>query len=235
MTAADIIKAAIRKLGGMNSGETPSSDEIADGLEALNSMLDSLSIEGLVIPGVERQTHAWTANTPTYTLGTGGTFNTARPTKLANAAFIPTGETREFPLRLLTDDEWAGIDLKSLGGFPDSLYNDADYPLANLSIWPITTSGGTLVLYTETPITRFSASSTSFSMPPGYEEMLKTNLAIRLAPEYVVAVSVELAMAAQESKANVKRANFQPIMMVADVPTGDDSGYVDRSAFYSGK
>jgi hypothetical protein len=45
-TAANIIERAMRLLGELASGATPSSDEYADGLTAVNAMLGSGTTSG---------------------------------------------------------------------------------------------------------------------------------------------------------------------------------------------
>jgi hypothetical protein len=51
-TVRDRIKRAMRLIGAAATGETPSADELADGLTALNAMLSSWSLESLLVPSI---------------------------------------------------------------------------------------------------------------------------------------------------------------------------------------
>ena len=53
-------------------------------------------------------------------------------------------------------------------------------------------------------------------MPPGYSRALRYNLALEWAPEFGKPVDQTILMVANESKAEIKRQNTQPVYMVSD-------------------
>jgi hypothetical protein len=116
----------------------------------------------------------------------------------------------EFPLTPLTDDEWAGIQIKALTStIPTCWWYQTAYPLGVLYFWPIPT-GTTLSgsLYVPTAVTQFAALTTSVSLPPGYQRMLTSNLAVEISPEYPDgSLKPATVTAATDSKAAVKRMN----------------------------
>ena len=86
MTAADIIKAALRRINSYQSGESLAEVDAQDCLECLNDMLDSWSTDNLLVFGTEEWILNWTAGKNSYSIGnptnaqvsgansTGGTF-----------------------------------------------------------------------------------------------------------------------------------------------------------------
>jgi hypothetical protein len=63
-------------------------------LGKLNAMLESWSLDRRMCYSVTQESFALTASTGTYTIGSGGAFNTARPTKILNAFVRDSCERR---------------------------------------------------------------------------------------------------------------------------------------------
>lgn len=217
-TAKAIITAAMRKLGAIASGEALSPDEAADGLSALNLMLESWSNEQLLVVSKVREVFAL-SGAQTYTMGTGGTWNTSRPQKIEEAylQLVSSSPALELPMEILTKEQYAEIALKALTStFPSCLYADYAYPLCTISVWPVPTENDNVVLYSWKPLSKFSALTTEISLPPGYEEALIYNLAVRLAPEFAQPLSETVAEIAIASKAAIKRMNSKPRYLKVD-------------------
>src|SRR5687767_849521 len=87
VTAQDIITRAMKALGALGTSETPTASEANDGLEALNTMLDSWAGEELASYQVLEQTVILTVGKSQYTIGTVGTpdINADRPTNIVQA------------------------------------------------------------------------------------------------------------------------------------------------------
>ena len=90
MTAQELIKAALRAVGAIPTGETPTASELADGLEALQIMLRSWAAEGLLIYAYTEDTHTLTAGDGEYSIGSGGDIDTTRPERI-ESAYIKSG------------------------------------------------------------------------------------------------------------------------------------------------
>jgi hypothetical protein len=69
MTAADIIKAALRRINSFQSGEAISSLDAADCLEALNDLLDSWSTDQMFVFGSNEWVMSWSAGKRLYSVG----------------------------------------------------------------------------------------------------------------------------------------------------------------------
>lgn len=219
-TAGQIIAGSLRLIGAIASGETPSGNEQADALTALNALIESWSNENLLIPNKVREVFPLVGNQRTYTMGSGGDFDTTRPMKIEDALIQLTDSSPvlELDMRILTKDEYQAILLKtSTASFPMYVYPDNAFPLTTLSVWPVpTSSANNIVLYSWKPLTTLAAASTSISLPPGYERALRFNLAMEIAPEYGKSLSAEALTVAMESKASVKRTNTIPYFLRVD-------------------
>lgn len=237
-TVRDLITAALLDLGAIASGETPTADEAADCLRRLNLLLETLRLESLMVYAVDTVTKA-TTGAASYTWGTGGDINSARPVRLDRASLRLAGSTAlDYPLQVLTDEEYESIGLKSLSTtLAGCVYLDRAYPLANLYVWPVQASGATLVLYPWHPLTAFASLDTSVSLPPGYELMLQTNLTIECSAMFRDSTLTPALLAqAARSKALIKQINSKArfLTLPAGIPTGRHRGVTSRQAFLAG-
>lgn len=218
-TVRDLIKGSMRLLGALSTGETPSADELSEGLFALNDMVESWSTEGLIIPTMVREAFTLTAGTQTYTMGTGGSFNTTRPLVIEGAALEDQSATPklEIPVAVLTPIEWAALPLKTMSStLPTKLYAEGTSPLETVNIWPNPTVANKLVIYSRKAISSFAGANTTISLPPGYFRALKYNLAIEWAPEFGKDPSAVVVAIAERSLANIKRKNKRPRFLKVD-------------------
>jgi len=225
MTVSDLITGALQDLRVLQVGEVVSSNDASFALERLNDWINALATEGLTVYTNTRT--IWTLSTATsYTIGSGGAVNCARPTgpmDIVDIGFQDTSvsPTIEYNLGpVLTDDAWAGIAQKELTSvYPQAWYYNPTWTagLGLLYPWPIPTST-TLqgVIYAPTPVSEFSAISETIALPPGYRRFLRTGLARELSSAFDAALTQEMQIAAIESKADVKRAN----MRLSDMSSG---------------
>lgn len=222
MTTADLLTAALKRIGKLAAGQTMPPEDQADALLRLNALVDGLNTERLAAYVIARTIWTIVSGTQTYTVGTGATVNVARPpssTDLTiNIQDTSISPTLEIPLTLLTDDAYEAIPQKAqTGTYPTDAYYRPTFGstgFGTIFLWPSPTSA-TLqgVLYAPTAVAEFALTDT-LSLPPGYRRFLETNLALELAPEYDVVPSPELVRQAVESKADMKRANSR----VQDLP-----------------
>lgn len=215
-TAADVIRRSLKLLGVLAAGESLRAEDQADCLVELNLMLGTWANERLMVYGTRRTTYTLAPTTSPHTIGTGGTFATTRPLRIDGAGVIRMGETAEIPIRLLTDDEYRAIPVKSLqNDIPTQLWVEETHPAASLWFWPVPTSAATLALYTWSRIAEF-ASSDTVTLPDGYENALGNALALQIAPMYGVEPSSALVQNAIAAIAAIKRTNNQPAFMKCD-------------------
>lgn len=223
-TARDLIKGSLRLIGAIASGETPSADEQADGLSALNDMLDSWSLERLVVPVRTRE--EFTVSTSPVSMGDGATLDSARPMRIDAASVIVGGVERK--LDILSPEEWQAIAQKQMTStIPLKLYAEGSSPDESINLWPIPSGPVTLVLYSWKSLGRLASANADIEFPEGYLRALRYNLAVEMAPEYGKAITDDVRAIAIEAKANIKRMNKRPVHMISDA-SGLPSGGVGR-------
>jgi len=205
-TSLDLIKRSLRMLGVLGTGITLEPEQANDGLEALNSMLDSWSTDRLHVYEILEEEFPLVSGVQTYTIGPGGDFDTVRPSRIEGGYCSNFGS--DYTFQIIDVNEWNSINYKNVGGtWPSVLKYDAIMPLGRISLFPIP-QGGTITLNTFKMLQSFPDLTTVVSLPAGYERAIASNLAIEVAPEYQKTVSAELAKIARDSKANIQRINL---------------------------
>ena len=229
-TARDVIASSLREIGVLAGGEAASGDDATDGLVTLNRLLNLWEAERLRIYTTTRTEWTITASTGQYAVGTGEVVAIIRPVFVDHINLQDTSPSPdvETPLGKLTEDQWAAIRYKDQTATrPTHYYYNPTYTTGTIDLWPVPT-GTTLegVLYSPTAVAQLAGLTTAISMPPGYEEMLVTALAVRLAPQYGREPSQALRDAARDAKATVLRVNKRLTDMTLDPATliGSDRG-----------
>lgn len=215
-TAQTIIDRAMRLIGVVASGESPTAAEGTDGLIALNAMIDSWRNDRLMVYALTDQALTLTA-AASYTIGPTGGLVITRPVKIASA-FVRDGD-EDYPVEVIEKPEWDAIgDKTTTGTYPTKIYYAPTVPDGTLYAYPRTS--GTIYLTLWTPISTLAAVGTTVTLPPGYEKALAFNLALELAPEYEREPSAAVVAGAKESKAAIKRINSRPINGYCEFGTG---------------
>jgi hypothetical protein len=200
-TALDLITDAMEEAGILTKTESPSDEEVQTGLNRLNRLISSWSnTTNLVFERVTESFPLTTLDT-TYTIGSGGDFNTVRPTKIIQAHIQDNNIT--YNLEVVTDRIYQSVTYKTIGGLPELLNYTNEYPLATINIYPAPSTTYTLFLTSEKPLTSYATINTTVDLPSGWEDALTYNLAVRLCPVYGQPVDPELKALARETKAMI--------------------------------
>lgn len=206
-TVQTIINRALRLNGKLGAGRTPSSNDTADVLVALNAMLDSWRNERLMVYAISEVTHTLTVGDASYSIGSGGDIDTTRPVKIEDA-FMRENDI-DYPIRIITDvHEWNSIaDKTTTGNIVEYLYYNPGMSTGTVNIYPVPTVANVIHLSLWTPLTAFSAATDTVTLPPGYERALAFNLAVEISPEYGEGITPLTVQIAKESKGAIKRVN----------------------------
>jgi hypothetical protein len=128
----------------------------------------------------------------------------------------------EKPMDMYDDVQWQGIANKSTPSLlPQVCFVDASnavFPDMVLYFWPVPTQANPVVLYLWTVLQLFPSLTAQFLFPPAYAEMIRYNLAVRLAAEFPcdMAKFPLVKELAQQAKARVSGMNAVPKEAVCD-------------------
>jgi hypothetical protein len=219
VTAGDMVRDALGLLLVLGQQDTLAAADMDDGLRFLNSMLESWGLIRQNIFKVNTETFALTAGDQTYTIGSGGDFNTARPSKITNASYIIAANV-SYPLRIIDERQWADIAYKPLTSYiPQVLWYSAGYPLGTLNMWPAPGSNMSLVLCSYAALQEFTDKDDVMVLPPGYQRAIIPNLAIELAPLYNKNIGPTLTRNASLALRAIRGVNAPRPVMSTGLPT----------------
>lgn len=182
MNARQIIDEALRLLGVLQSGDSPTEARANEATNAFNMMLKTwgaserlwLMTEGAV---------TLVANQAAYSLGTG----VRRVLSVRRRV-----STLDTPLMQLSRQEYFDTPTKTSTGLPNSWFFDPQRSSRTLYIWPVAdapTAASTTLPYTYTRIIEdIDALENDPDVPAEWLEVLVYNLAVRLGPRYGTAV-----------------------------------------------
>ena len=179
-TAQTLINAAFRVIGVIASGETATTQELADGLEALKIMLRHWSDKNIRLYFISQNTITLNG-AASYTIGSGGVCDTTRPEDI-KGGYVRDSSGIDSLIEIIDEAKYRSVSLKSLSGTAQYLWYNPDFPLGLLYFWPL--GSGTAYLDSLKPLSEPSLLSSSIQFPPAYDEAIKWNLALRFCPEY---------------------------------------------------
>lgn len=221
-TATQLGYKALRYLGALRPGQTPSPDMLNDILSELNDMIDAWQLDRLKIWAVDPQLYTLTAAVQFYFIGpnatggvmngtTYGAFDTVRPTAIedANIVLNTTSPPVRRPLAILNADQWADIRVQSIpSAIPLRMWYDRNFGqdavgnegIGLISLWPGPLAAYQLELYTTDNIGQllaFANLTTAYAFPPGYPQAVALSLAEKIAPMVQVYLKIKNPLTAE--------------------------------------
>jgi hypothetical protein len=208
-TAGDQINRALRLLGVLAEGETPSSSTSQDGLTALNQMIDSWNTERLAVFSTQDQIFTWPAGQITRTLGPSGNFVGNRPVLLDDATYYrDAGTNVSYGIKFINQQQYDGIAVKTVTStYPQVIFVNMTYPDVTMTVYPRPTRDLEWHFISVQELSNPAVLSTNLTFPPGYLRAFVYNLAMEIAPEFGVEPSPQVKRIAMTSKRNLKRIN----------------------------
>lgn len=181
LTRNEIIKAALRKCQVLAKGQEPEAEDLADGAEALNALIQTLSTDGMPL---------WKRTTTSITLVTGQRdYTVSNLWKVAQVLLKTSDNETVYELREKSLYDLNILPQASLGqpvhySYLPQIENGV------VRIWPTpdttTAANKTLDVVSQKETSTFNASTDTPDFPTYWTEVLIYGLAHRLAPEYGV-------------------------------------------------
>jgi hypothetical protein len=208
-SAGELINGALRLIGVLAEGETPSAETASDALVAMNQMIDSWGTERLAVFTTQEQVFTWPNNQLSQTLGPSGDFIGNRPILLDDATYFVDPSTNiSYGIKIINQQQYDGIAVKTVTStFPQVLWINTNYPNVDLHVYPVPTRALEWHFISVAELSQPAALSTLLAFPPGYLRAFRYNLACEFAPEFGVEPSPQVQRIAMASKRNIKRIN----------------------------
>lgn len=208
-TAGDQINRALRLLGVLAEGETPSASVSQDSLMALNQLIDSWNTERLSTFVTQDQVYTWPAGLISRDLGPSGDFVGNRPILLDDATYFrDPGTNVSFGIKFINQQQYDGIAVKTVSStYPQVCWVNMGFPDVTLTIYPRPTRDLEWHFVSVQELDRPADLSTVLFYPPGYLRAFTYALAMEIAPEFGVEPSPQVTRIAMTSKRDLKRIN----------------------------
>lgn len=208
-SAGDIINGALRLLGTLAEGETPSAETSQDALAAMNQMIDSWNTERLAVFSTQDQVVNWPPSTRYRTFGPTGDIVGNRPILIDDSTYFRDASTNvSYGLKLINQQQYNGIAVKTVTStYPQVMWVNMTFPDIELYVYPVPTRVLEFHIVSVEELTQPATLATSLTFPPGYLRAFRYNLACELAPEFGVEPSPQVQRIAMASKRNLKRIN----------------------------
>lgn len=183
-----IIKAAMRKLGVLAKGQTPDSEDLTNGMVALNSLVAGL--QGLGMTVWKRTTTAITPvlNTMDYQIGKTLATDIPFPLRIEHAYMLETATGIRTDMSPLGRQRFDQLKSLSNSGRPVQYTYQPKINRGVLSVWPApdatTVASYTINIYYRAPFEGFTAANETPDFPQEWQNVLVYGLAVSLAPEF---------------------------------------------------
>lgn len=207
-TAGDQINRALRLLGILAEGETPSAAMSQDALTAFDQMVDSWNTERLSVFCTQDQVFTWPASQISRTLGPTGDFVGLRPVLMDDATYFKAPNGVSYGIKFINQQQYDGIAVKNVTStYPQVCWVNMGFPDITLTVYPMPTQELEWHFVSVQKLDQPAALDTELHFPPGYMRAFAYNLAMEIAPEYGVEPPPQVQRIAMTSKRNLKRIN----------------------------
>ena len=181
MTRDQIITAALRKLGVIAEGQTPSSTNLTDGQYAVNGAIAQLRSIGM--PLWAKSEYTFTPVTNVYTIGTSFTLDTQFPVRLLQA--YRTSNNTKIPMELIAREDF-NILPANTSSPPLKLNYQPFINYGRIALWPIpdSTNTDTVTIVYQRSFQYFTTGTETADFPEEWQIPLVYTTAVLLAPEW---------------------------------------------------
>ena len=192
-----IIKGALRKVGALAQGQTPTTNDLNDAAEALNVLAKAWMADGMPLWKIATYSFSLTNGNNSYRIGIGQTLNTAKPQKIIQA-WIRNSAGIDIPLQLETLYDYNRLSNKSAVGMPIQLTYHPQRTFGDIYVYPtpnaaIATEYDIYIRY-QAPYEDFDSGTNEPDFPQEWFQALVYGLAYVLAPEYGIPLEERTAL-----------------------------------------
>lgn len=208
-TAGELINGALRLIGMLAEGESPSPETSQDALTAFNEMVESWNTERLAVFSTQDQVFTWPSSTRSRTLGPTGDFVGQRPIELDDSTYFRDTLTNvSYGIKFVNQQQYNGIAVKTVTStYPQVMWFNMTYPDIEMYVYPVPLRDLEFHFVSVEPLTQPASLTTDMLFPPGYKRCFRFNLACEIAAEAGVEPPPTVQRIAMASKRTLKRIN----------------------------
>lgn len=184
VTRNDVIDSALRTLGVIGIGETPTTEDYTNCSQALNIMIKSWAKKGWPLFVNATESIDLVASTSSYTL-------TNRPVRVLGGRIRNTSNV-DTELLLISQQEYDILGNKTTTGTPNQIFYDNTLT-GTLFVYPVpdtTSAAYTIFVDVQRMFYDMSASTNNFDFPQEWFQALKWGLVAEIAVEYGVDIQL---------------------------------------------
>jgi len=209
LTRNQFIEAAMRKLGVLARGESADSEELTNGMQALNGVSEELQVIGMPLWARKEYQFALTASTATYNIGVGQTIATPFPLKIHQAILRNLDTEGDLEMEIPAIYDYYRMSPGQSSGVPIKLYYQPFVGYGTITIWPtpdatIASDYEIRIIYTR-PFEDFTTTGETMDLPKEWHQAIIYKLADALAPEFGLPLP-DRNMLKKEAKEHVEAA-----------------------------
>jgi len=234
-TALDIIRGSLALTNAVGIDQTLTNAETTQALSVFNDLLEIFNTRKLAVWGAADQTFNTVASQATYTIGTGGDWNTARPVWINDPAYAVINGNTSYPFTSMTQQEYNLITVKDQQQqFPYRYLYVNSFPLGEITLWPVPNQVIPVTFSLMGQLSSVSSAGASIAYPPGYALAFRYKLAVMLAPFFGKKISQypDVVALSNEYFADICRANKTLTLM--EYPYGLNGYNLNYQDFIAG-
>lgn len=189
-TRDDIIKRALRLVGGLGQGETPTASQVSEAAVALNMLVKHLTNRGLMLWVRKEITVTPVASQQAYEIGPGKAVNQARPVKVYSVERYNSSTGITIGLTGLSQSDFNAVNTANITSTPSQYWVEPLRDSTKLNFYPIPdatfVANEVFKVYYQATMEDFAAASDNPDVPQEFFDVLVYGLAARLSIEYGV-------------------------------------------------
>ena len=212
-TARDLVESAYGVSGVLGLGATPKSHELNAGITELNNLIETLDADGLWPYHQSVNEFTLVSGQATYTIGDGGDFDIARPTRI-NSVSVIIGDTSS-KVNLVTPLDFANYSRTSGNtGVPSMAVYRQTFPLGELEFYPAIGGSYGVVIVSDSVSSEYEADDVLL-FPRGYVPAVQWLLAEVLA-DMADLPSPQVSARAAKMLNTIEALNATPSLLESD-------------------
>lgn len=181
-----VITGALRKLGVLPSGGTPTAAQVADCKDSLNAIVKNLQAKGMPLWKITSTTFTTVDGTAEYTIGDGEDVDAPKPLRVHQALRITSG-AENVPLQVLNRYDFNNLPNELSEGVPVQLYYQPLRTTGTIRLWPIPTDSTTeIVIHYQAMFEDMDGATDDFDFPSEWIQPIIYLLAWSMASEFVI-------------------------------------------------